>query len=39
MALKTHGTMAVDWESRIDFLRLRRERLQRAKDLDRKSVV
>ena len=33
MALKTHGTMAVDWESRIDFDRLRRERLQKAKDL------
>ena len=27
MALKTHGTMAVDWEQRIDFDRLRRERL------------
>ena len=23
MALKTHGTMAVDWEQRIDFDRLR----------------
>ena len=33
MALKTHGTMAVDWENRIDFDRLRRERLQNAKDL------
>ena len=33
MALKTHGTMAVDWEQRIDFDRLRHERLQRAKDL------
>src|SRR5437660_10258857 len=33
MALKTHGTMAVDWENRVDFDRLRRERLQRAKDL------
>ena len=33
MALKTHGTMAVDWENRIDFDRLRRERLQKAKDL------
>ena len=29
MALPTHGTMAVDWEQRIDFDRLRRERLQR----------
>src|SRR5246127_4225572 len=33
MGLKTHGTMAVDWENRIDFERLRRERLQKAKDL------
>src|SRR4249920_2662470 len=31
MALKTHGTMAVDWEQRIDFDRLRRERLARIK--------
>ena len=27
MALKTYGSMAVDWENRIDFDRLRRERL------------
>src|SRR6058998_2339025 len=33
MALKTYGTMAVDWEQRIDFDRLRRERLARIKDL------
>ncbi len=33
MALPTHGTMAVDWEQRIDFDRLRRERLARAKKL------
>ena len=26
------GTMGVDWEERINFDRLRRERLQRAKD-------
>src|SRR5437867_4411912 len=32
MALKTHGTMAVDWEQRIDFDRLRRERLARVKE-------
>src|SRR5580693_4150892 len=32
MALPTHGTMAVDWEQRIDFDRLRTERLQRVKD-------
>ena len=37
MALPTHGTMAVDWEQRIDFDRLRRERLERAKDLLAKS--
>ncbi len=30
MALKTHGTMAVDWEQRIDMDRLRRERLARV---------
>jgi Xaa-Pro aminopeptidase len=30
MALKTYGTMAVDWEQRVDFERLRRERLARA---------
>ena len=39
MALKTHGTMAVDWENRIDFDRLRRERLQKAKDLLTKSSM
>jgi Xaa-Pro aminopeptidase len=32
VALKTYGTMAVDWEQRIDFDRLRRERLARIKD-------
>src|SRR6184192_3993732 len=31
MAIKTFGTMAVDWEQRIDFERLRRERLERAR--------
>jgi Xaa-Pro aminopeptidase len=31
MSLKTFGTMAVDWEERVDFDRLRRERLARAK--------
>src|ERR1700680_2481152 len=39
MALKTHGTMAVDWEQRIDFDRLRRERLAKAKDLLAKSEM
>ncbi|MBZ5541499.1 MAG: M24 family metallopeptidase [Acidobacteriia bacterium] len=31
MALPTHGLMAVDWEQRIDYDRLRRERLARVK--------
>ena len=39
MALKTYGTMAVDWEQRIDFDRLRRERLARIKSLLAKSEV
>jgi Xaa-Pro aminopeptidase len=30
MAIKSFGTMAVDWEQRTDFDRLRKERLQRA---------
>src|SRR5437868_6672336 len=39
MALPTHGTMAVDWEQRVDFDRLRRERLARAKALLAKSEM
>ena len=39
MALKTYGTMAVDWEQRIDFDRLRRERLARIKALLAKSEI
>src|SRR6266481_2915338 len=39
MALKTYGPMAVDWEKRIDFDRLRRERLDRAKALLAKSEM
>ena len=39
MALPTYGTMAVDWEQRIDFDRLRRERLARAKNLLEKSEM
>jgi Xaa-Pro aminopeptidase len=31
MALRTYGTMQVDWEQRTDFDRLRKERLARAK--------
>jgi Xaa-Pro aminopeptidase len=37
VAIKTYGTMAVDWEQRIDFDRLRRERLARIKGLLGKS--
>src|ERR1700720_415664 len=39
MALPTYGTMAVDWENRVDFDRLRRERLARAKGLLKKSEM
>ena len=39
MALPTYGTMAVDWEQRIDFDRLRTERLGRIKSLLEKSEV
>ncbi|RPH57605.1 MAG: aminopeptidase P family protein, partial [Acidobacteria bacterium] len=39
MAIRTFGTMAVDWEQRIDFDRLRRERLARVKDLLEKSEM
>src|ERR1700758_2316902 len=39
MGLKTYGTMAVDWENRVDFDRLRRERLARAKALLAKSEM
>jgi Xaa-Pro aminopeptidase len=31
MGLKTFGLMGVDWEERVDFERLRRERLERVK--------
>jgi Xaa-Pro aminopeptidase len=33
VTLKTYGTMGVDWEARVDFERLRTERLARAKKL------
>jgi Xaa-Pro aminopeptidase len=39
MAIKTYGTMAVDWEERINFDRLRRERLARAKQLLKASEM
>ncbi|MDA0768727.1 MAG: Xaa-Pro peptidase family protein [Chloroflexi bacterium] len=37
MALKTYGTMGVDWEERIDYDRLRTQRLDKAKALLKKS--
>src|SRR5919198_783137 len=39
MAIRTYGTMGVDWEQRIDFDRLRRERLARIKQLLAKSEM
>ncbi len=39
MAIKTFGSMAVDWEQRINFDRLRTERLGRAKSLLQKSEM
>jgi Xaa-Pro aminopeptidase len=39
MALKTYGSMAVDWEQRVDLDRLRRERLARVKNLLRQSEM
>ena len=39
MAIKTYGTMAVDWEERINFDRLRTERLDRAKKLLKESSM
>ena len=39
MALKTYGSMAVDWEQRVDLDRLRRERLARVKTLLKRSEM
>ncbi len=39
MALKTYGTMAVDWEQRVDMDRLRRQRLERIKSFLAKSEL
>ena len=39
MAIKHFGSMAVDWEQRIDFDRLRKERLARAKTMLEKSEM
>src|SRR5690349_22439726 len=39
MSIKHFGSMAVDWEQRIDFDRLRRERLSRAKSMLQESEM
>ncbi|MCH7624853.1 MAG: aminopeptidase P family protein [Chloroflexi bacterium] len=39
MALKTYGTMAVDWEERVNFERLRTDRLNRIKGLLKSSEL
>jgi Xaa-Pro aminopeptidase len=39
MAIRTYGTMGVDWEQRVDFDRLRRERLARADEHLRSSEL
>jgi Xaa-Pro aminopeptidase len=39
MGIKTYGSMAVDWEQRINFDRLRKERLARAKMLLQQSEM
>jgi Xaa-Pro dipeptidase len=37
MAVRTYGTMAVDWEQRVDMDRLRTERLARANQFLKES--
>src|SRR3954462_4231237 len=39
MGLHTYGTMAVDWEQRVEFDRLRSERLARIKGLLKESSM
>ncbi len=39
MALKTYGLMGIDWEERVDFERLRTERLARVKKLLKESEL
>ncbi len=39
MALKSFGTMNVDWEERVNFERLRTERLSRIKGLLKESEL
>ncbi|HEV2202144.1 MAG TPA: M24 family metallopeptidase [Bryobacteraceae bacterium] len=39
MALKSYGTMGVDWEQRVDYDRLRKQRLAKAKEALAKSEM
>src|SRR5437764_11076278 len=39
MAIKTYGLMGVDWEERVNFERLRNERLARIKKLLKESEM
>lgn len=39
MAINTYGTMGVDWEERVNFERLRTERLARAKKMLQESAL
>ena len=39
MTIRTYGLMGVDWEERIDFARLRRERLARARQHLQESEI
>jgi Xaa-Pro aminopeptidase len=39
MGIKTYGLMGVDWEARVDYERLRRERLARVKALLKQSEL
>ena len=39
MGIRTYGTMGVDWEQRIDFDRLRKQRLAKAKEQLAKSEM
>jgi Xaa-Pro aminopeptidase len=39
MGIKTYGLMGVDWEVRVDYERLRRDRLQRAKAFLKRSEL
>ncbi len=39
MAIRTHGASAVDWEQRINFDRLRKERLDKAKQQLKKAEI